>query len=68
VEYPTGSGNYSNLDEIAEALSKRLSQLFLKDEKETVLLTVSIPDFRPILILKIIFYSMNIFMEITVVE
>jgi len=33
VEYPTGSGNYSNLDEIAEALSKRLSQLFLKDEK-----------------------------------
>lgn len=32
VEYPTGSGNYSNLDEIADALSKRLSKLFLKDE------------------------------------
>ncbi|SIT01613.1 MGH1-like glycoside hydrolase domain-containing protein [Chryseobacterium gambrini] len=32
VEYPTGSGNYSNLDEIAEALSRRLSSLFLKDE------------------------------------
>lgn len=32
VEYPTGSGNYSNLDEIADSLSKRLAQLFLKDE------------------------------------
>ncbi len=32
VEYPTGSGNYSNLDQIADALSKRLSKLFLKDE------------------------------------
>ncbi|WP_292009425.1 glucosidase [Chryseobacterium sp.] len=32
VEYPTGSGNYSNLDQIADALSKRLSAIFLKDE------------------------------------
>jgi hypothetical protein len=32
VEYPTGSGNYSNLDQIADALSKRLSKIFLKDE------------------------------------
>jgi len=32
VEYPTGSGNYSNLDEIADSLGKRLAQLFLKDE------------------------------------
>jgi hypothetical protein len=32
VEYPTGSGNYSNLDEIADALSKRLSKIFLEDE------------------------------------
>lgn len=32
VEYPTGSGNYSNLDEIADSLSKRLSKIFLKDE------------------------------------
>ncbi|MFY1047779.1 MGH1-like glycoside hydrolase domain-containing protein [Chryseobacterium sp. GP-SGM7] len=32
VEYPTGSGNYSNLDQIADSLGKRLSQLFLKDE------------------------------------
>ena len=32
VEYPTGSGNYSNLDEIADALGKRLSKIFLKDE------------------------------------
>ncbi|ROH97504.1 MGH1-like glycoside hydrolase domain-containing protein [Chryseobacterium daecheongense] len=32
VEYPTGSGNYSNLDQIADALSKRLSRIFLKDE------------------------------------
>ena len=32
VECPTGSGNYLNLDEIAEFLSKRLAKLFLKDE------------------------------------
>lgn len=32
VEYPTGSGNYLNLDQIADALSKRLSKIFLKDE------------------------------------
>ncbi len=32
VEYPTGSGNYSNLDQIADALGKRLTQLFLKDQ------------------------------------
>ncbi|WP_353149599.1 glucosidase [Chryseobacterium sp.] len=32
VEYPTGSGNYSNLDEIADSLSKRLAKIFLKDE------------------------------------
>ncbi|CAH0252886.1 glucosidase [Chryseobacterium sp. Bi04] len=32
VEYPTGSGNYSNLDQIADSLSKRLSKIFLKDE------------------------------------
>lgn len=32
VEFPTGSGKYSNLDEIADALSARLSKLFLMDE------------------------------------
>lgn len=32
VEYPTGSGSYSNLDEIADSLGKRLAQLFLKDK------------------------------------
>lgn len=32
VEYPTGSGNYSNLDQIADALNKRLAKIFLKDE------------------------------------
>ena len=32
VEYPTGSGNYSNLDQIADSLSKRLAKIFLKDE------------------------------------
>ncbi|MCS3529945.1 MGH1-like glycoside hydrolase domain-containing protein [Chryseobacterium sp. JUb7] len=32
VEYPTGSGNYLNLDQIADALSKRLSSIFLRDE------------------------------------
>ncbi len=32
VEYPTGSGNYSNLEEIAESLGRRLSNIFLKDK------------------------------------
>lgn len=32
VEYPTGSGNYSNLDQIADSLNKRLASIFLKDE------------------------------------
>lgn len=32
IEYPTGSGNYSNLDQIADSLSERLARLFLKDE------------------------------------
>ncbi|MDV7699022.1 glucosidase [Chryseobacterium soli] len=32
VEYPTGSGEYLNLDQIADSLSKRLSKIFLKDE------------------------------------
>jgi hypothetical protein len=32
VEYPTGSGNYSNLDQIADSLNKRLARIFLKDE------------------------------------
>lgn len=32
VECPTGSGNYLNLDEIADELSKRLSNIFLKDK------------------------------------
>ncbi|TLX26097.1 glucosidase [Chryseobacterium indologenes] len=31
VEYPTGSGNYSNLDQIANSLNKRLSKIFLQD-------------------------------------
>ncbi|TXI99978.1 MAG: glucosidase, partial [Chryseobacterium cucumeris] len=32
VEYPTGSGNYSSLDQIADALNKRLAKIFLMDE------------------------------------
>ena len=32
MEYPTGSGEYLNLDQIADSLSKRLSKIFLKDE------------------------------------
>lgn len=32
VECPTGSGNYLNLDEIADFLSKRLANIFLEDE------------------------------------
>lgn len=31
VECPTGSGNFANLDEIAEELGNRLSKIFLKD-------------------------------------
>jgi Glycosyl hydrolase family 63 C-terminal domain len=33
VEFPTGSGNQLNLEEIAIALSRRLSTIFLRDEK-----------------------------------
>lgn len=32
VEYPTGSGQYSSLSEIADHISLRLKQLFLKNE------------------------------------
>ena len=32
VECPTGSGNYLNLNEIAEFLAKRLANIFLEDE------------------------------------
>ena len=32
IECPTGSGTYLNLNEIAEFLGKRLSNIFLKDE------------------------------------
>ncbi|OCA78236.1 glucosidase [Chryseobacterium contaminans] len=32
VEYPTGSGNYSSLDQIADSLNKRLAKIFLKDD------------------------------------
>ncbi|HLX93299.1 MAG TPA: hypothetical protein VKR32_16555 [Puia sp.] len=33
VEYPTNSGNYFSLREIAQELSKRLSRLFLRNEQ-----------------------------------
>jgi hypothetical protein len=33
VEYPTHSGNFLTLDQISEELSRRLSKLFLRDEK-----------------------------------
>ncbi len=32
VECPTGSGNYADLNQIADELTRRLSSLFLKDE------------------------------------
>ena len=32
VEYPTGSGEYLTLEQIADEISRRLSQLFLRDE------------------------------------
>ncbi|WP_297836272.1 glucosidase [Pseudomonas sp.] len=32
VEYPTGSGFFSSLDEVTDGLSQRLTRLFLKDE------------------------------------
>jgi hypothetical protein len=31
IEYPTGSGNFITIDDVAEKLSKRLSKIFLKD-------------------------------------
>ena len=34
VEYPTNSGQYLSLNEIADELSKRLTKLFLRDNKE----------------------------------
>lgn len=33
VEYPTGSGQYHTLDEVASDLSQRLCNIFLRDEK-----------------------------------
>ena len=33
VEFPSGSGNYCSLAEIADALSKRLKSIFLRNEK-----------------------------------
>ena len=33
VEYPTGSGNKMNLEQIAKDLSERVCKIFLKDEK-----------------------------------
>jgi hypothetical protein len=33
IEYPTNSGQYKTLDEVSMELAKRLSRLFLKDEK-----------------------------------
>lgn len=33
VEFPTGSGNLMNLAQVAHELARRLSQLFLPDEK-----------------------------------
>jgi hypothetical protein len=56
VEYPTGSGNYSNLDQIADSLNKRLAKIFLKDESGKRPVNGSMKDFKPILILKIIFF------------
>jgi hypothetical protein len=32
VEFPTGSGNYMNLGQVAAELSKRLARLFVRDE------------------------------------
>ncbi|MFP7657684.1 MGH1-like glycoside hydrolase domain-containing protein [Chryseobacterium proteolyticum] len=46
VEYPTGSGNYSNLEEIADALSKRLAKIFLKDENENRPVNSQYPRFQ----------------------
>ena len=34
LEFPTGSGNYLNLEEIAIALSKRLTSIFLRDDHD----------------------------------
>jgi hypothetical protein len=39
IEYPTGSGNYKNLNEISENLSRRFLIFSLKMKKENVLLT-----------------------------
>ncbi|KIA90352.1 MGH1-like glycoside hydrolase domain-containing protein [Kaistella jeonii] len=46
VEYPTGSGKYSNLDEIATSLGKRLSKIFLKDENGNRAVNGQYPRFQ----------------------
>jgi hypothetical protein len=35
VECPTGSGNYMNLEQVADELRRRLAKLFLKDDSGT---------------------------------
>ena len=46
IEYPTGSGNFSNLDEIADALGKRLSKIFLEDENGKRAFNGQYPQFQ----------------------
>ena len=46
IEYPTGSGKYSNLDEIADSLGKRLSKIFLKDEDGNRAVNKQYPRFQ----------------------
>ena len=46
VEYPTGSGNYANLDEIAESLGQRLINIFRKDENGNRPVNAQYPRFQ----------------------
>lgn len=68
VECTTGSGNYKNLDEIADELGNRLSKIFLKDDNGKRPSIGNIQDFRTIRISGIIFCFTNIFMATTDVK
>ena len=46
VECPTGSGNYLNLNEIAEFLGKRLAHIFLEDENGKRAFNAQYPRFQ----------------------
>ena len=60
---PTGSGNEMNLYQVAEQISQRLSNIFLKEENGNRPVYGAQGNSRKIRTGRTIFYSMNIFMS-----